>query len=65
MYNLSALAMATYDEKLHAAARDHLRHRAYAPRRAENQSALARRVADLRILRIRHVLRGRRAAQAF
>ena len=48
----------THDEKLRAAARDHLRGRAYAARRAGNRGNPVPRLADLR------VLRGRRAARA-
>jgi len=59
MYMLNDLAEVTYDEKLRAAARDHLRGRAYAARRAGNRSPSARRLADL------HVLLGRRAARTY
>jgi hypothetical protein len=62
MYNISALARATYDEKLRAAARGHLTRPAYAPPRAGGRGVSARRLADLRIPR---VLRGRRAARAY
>lgn len=62
MYILNDLAKATQDEKLRVAARHQLRHQVYAARRAESRSGSPRRLARLRIL---HVLRGRRAAQAY
>jgi hypothetical protein len=62
MYILNDLVKATQDEKLRVAARDQLRGQVYAARRAGNRSGSARRLADLRIL---HVLRRRRAAQAY
>jgi hypothetical protein len=62
MYLLTDLAKATHHEKLQAAARDQLRGRAYAARRAGNRGSSARRLADLVVL---HILRGRRAARAY
>ena len=62
MYILNDLAKATQDEKLRAAARHQLQGRTYAARRAGNRGGSARRLADLRVL---HVLRRRRAAQAY
>jgi hypothetical protein len=62
MYILNDLVKATQDEKLRVAARHQRRHQVYAARRAESRSGSARQLADLRIL---HVLRGRRAAQAY
>ena len=59
MYVLNDLAKMTRDEKLRAAARDHLRGRAYAAHRAGNRGNPAPRLAILR------VLRGRRAARAY
>lgn len=62
MYLLNDLAKMTHEQKLRAAARDHLRGRAYAARRAGNRGNPARRLQDLRI---RRVLRERRAARAY
>jgi hypothetical protein len=59
MYVLSDLAKMTHDEKLRAAARNHLRGRAYAARRAGNRGNPAPRLAILR------VPRGHRAARAY
>jgi hypothetical protein len=55
MYVRSDLAKATHDDKLRAAARHHLRGRAYAAHRAGNRGAPVPRLA---------FLRGRRAAGA-
>jgi len=62
MYMLNDLAKVTHDEKLRVTARDHLRGRAYAARRAGKRGSSARWLADLRVLR---VPRGRCAAQAY
>ena len=59
MYVLKDLAKMTHDEKLRAAARDHLGGRAYAARRAVNRVNPVPRLADLR------VVAGRRAARAY
>jgi len=59
MYVLNDLAKMTHDEKLRAAARDHLCGRAYAAHRAGNRGNPAPPLAIL------HVLRGRRAARAY
>lgn len=58
MYILNDLAKATRDDKLRAAAADHLRGRAYAAHRAGNRGNPVPRLAILR------TLRGRRAARA-
>lgn len=65
MHNLGDLAKITHDEKLRVAARDHLRGRAYAARRAGNTGSSAFHLENLRILRVLRLLRGRRAAQAY
>jgi hypothetical protein len=62
MHNLYDLAKITHDQKLRTAARDHRNGRAYAAPRAGNRVNPARRLEDLRVLR---VLRGRRAARAY
>ena len=51
MYIRSDLAKATHDDKLRAAARHHLRGRAYAARRAGNRGNPVPRLAFLRALR--------------
>ena len=62
MHNLGDLATMIHDEKLRAAARDHRHGKAYAARRSGRWSSPARRLVDLRVLRI---LRGHRAARAY
>jgi hypothetical protein len=57
MYLLNDLAKMTHDEKLRAAARDPRRGRAYAAHRPANLGSPVRRLADLRILRGRRVVR--------
>jgi hypothetical protein len=59
MHNLGDLATITHNEKLRAAARDHLHGTPCAAPRTGNWNTLARRLADLR------VLRGRRAVRAY
>ncbi len=59
MYVLNDLAKMTHDEKLRAAARDHLRGRVYGAGRAGNRGNPVSWLVDLR------VLRGRRAARAY
>jgi len=51
MYILNDLAKATHDDKLRAAARHHLRGRAYAARRAGNRGNPVPRLAFLRARR--------------
>ena len=57
MYQLNDLAKMTHDEKLRAAARDHRCGQAYAARRAADRGSPVSRLADLRGLRGRRVVR--------
>lgn len=59
MYILTELAKATRDDKLRAAAADHLRGRAYAAHRADNGGNPVPRLAIVR------TVRGRLAARAY